>query len=154
MYFSLSLSQLYCSTSGAYINMFSRIRSIFYVFFVSAPGRSAAAFQYQVRNDTDHDDHKTDDLGLLKWTNHQAVCSERLHKESLQRIEDSVEKQNLSLELPMVVYEDEYQEKNEAPDGLVEESGVIGLPIDDHRPGEIRWPAVGFSIEVITPAAD
>ena len=110
--------------------------------------------QYQVRNDTDDNDHKADDLRLLKWTDHQAVCPECLHKEPFHGIENSIEKQHLPLKLPVIVNKDQYQEKNETPDGFVEESGVIGLSVDDHRPWEICRSAVSFPVEVVAPAAD
>jgi len=80
-------------------------------FFAFVAGSGDSASDDQICDEADDEDDEADNLGLLKWTNHQAVCSQRLHKESLQRVEHSVQKQHLSLEFPMIVHIKRYQEK-------------------------------------------
>ena len=53
--------------------------------------------------------------------------------------------------LPCAVQE---QEEQEAPDGLIEKSGVDGLPVHGDGPGKIGRPSVSFRIEVVAPTSD
>ena len=76
-------------------------------------------------------------------------------KKTFRRVQDSVQAHNLTGKSSMpVIHIEKEQAQKSAPNGLVQKRRVHVLPVHHNRPRQIGRPAVGLTVEEISPTTD
>ena len=97
---------------------------------------------------------ETDNLSLSQRSYHQTVGAKPLNEKPFHRIEYHIQRYDLAAKAAMMVVEPQQEkEKQETPDGFIEESRVITYTVYYLRPRKICWTSVSLLVEKVPPAA-